>query len=174
METSGRGCACAVHAAFGNPVNGSLVASEPRAFIRACFGDDAAEFLAKLDDEDLATRVKDFLWKAVMKPHACGIAPVIPCSEIPGPEEQQIARQIIADNPIVVTRCREAVVHAQSRIHQFTLKRRELGEAFAATCIEDLRRSFVVPLFSCMNILREYENTPHEVHGTKKLDAREK
>ena len=170
LETSGAACACAIHAVFGEPVQGFIRAADPRDYLRECLPDSAAEFLVRLDDEMLFTKLRDFLWKAVLKPYVCAIEPVLPCREILGPEETQIANRIAADSPRVIERSREAVVHAQEMIARFATKRAELVTAFSGTCIEALRDTFIVPLLRSLNVLEEYLYTAWEPYGTK-LDA---
>ena len=169
-ETSGSGSACAIHAAFGAEINGCVVARRPRDFLRDCFAASASDFIANLDNAYLATRLSDFLWKSVMQPYVCAMEPRLPCNEILGPEERQIARTIARENPVVVVRCREAVMHSRTMLDRFTAKRAELVQAFGATCISPLRDTFVVPLLTALQLLEVYANTAYEPYGTK-LDA---
>ena len=170
LETSGAGCACAIHAVFGQNVQGFLRKDAPRHYLRTCFADSAAEFLVQLDDDVLATKLRDFLWKAVLKPYVCAMLPRLPCRETLGREEEEIANRIAADSPRVIERSREAVLHAQEMIARFATSRAELVTAFSGICMEALRDTLIVPLLRSVNVLEEYLNTAWEPHGTK-LDA---
>ena len=170
LETSGADCACAIHAVFGQNVQGFLRKDAPRHYLRECFTNSAAEFLVRLDDDLLATKLRDFLWKAVLKPYVCAILPPLPCNETLGQEEKEIANRIAADSPSVIERCREAVLHAQDMIAIFATSRAELETAFSGICIEALRDTLIVPLLRSIDVLDEYLNTAWEPHGTK-LDA---
>ena len=168
-ETSGSGCACAIHSVFGDNRNGILVATSPRTILRDTFGETSATFTAKLDNDLLTTKIKNFRWMHVVQPYVCQLQPVLPCREKPGPEETAIAVAIAKDNPIVMRRSREAVEHSQVARRIFREKRGELAHAFSQTFTPALKEVFIIPLLKVLGIYAEYER-PYESFATK-LDA---
>ena len=69
----------------------------------------------------------------------------IDCNVVMGVEEQDIAHEVEVTNPIVVVRCREAVVRFHELTEIFAGKRNILAQAFSATCVRDLGNTFIVP-----------------------------